>query len=89
MNARQANKIPITNYLEVKGILPTKTTNNYSMYHAPYRKDNQASLKVSHQENLWIDFGTNEGGTLIDLVLKIYPDKTISEAISGSGSVWK
>ncbi len=51
------------------------------MYQAPYRNDSQASLKVSHRENLWIDFGTNEGGTLIDLVLKIYPQLNISEAM--------
>jgi len=81
MNAKQANKILINRYLEAKGIIPTKTTNNYSMYLAPYRNDHQASLKVSHRENLWIDYGTNEGGTLIDLVLKIYPRLNVSEAI--------
>jgi len=51
------------------------------MYQAPYRNDSKASLKVSHRENLWIDYGEGAGGTLIDLVLKIHPDKTISEAI--------
>jgi hypothetical protein len=39
------------------------------------------SVKVSHRENLWIDYGTHEGGTLIDLVLKIYPQLNVSEAI--------
>ena len=81
MNAKQANKIPIKSYLEAKGIMPTRIRNHYSMYRAPYRKDRQASLKVGHRENLWIDFGTNEGGTLIDLVLKINPTKNVSEAI--------
>lgn len=81
MNARQANTIPIRHYLEAKGIMPEMTRARYSMYQAPYRKDNQASLKISHNENLWIDYGEGTGGTLIDLVLKINPTKNVSEAI--------
>ena len=82
MNAKQANGIPITDYLEAKGIKPEKRTKTYSMYRAPYREDRTASLKVSHLENLWIDFGEdNNGGTLIDLVLRINQNFSVSEAI--------
>ena len=81
MNAKQANNIPIGHYLEANGIRPAKTTRNYYMYTAPYRIDRDPSLKVSHRENLWIDYGDGTGGTLIDLVLKINPHLNISEAI--------
>jgi len=82
MNARQANMVPITDYLNAKGIRPERSNKNFSMYKAPYREDTAPSLKVSYRENLWIDYGEdNNGGTLIDLVLKINPNLTVSEAI--------
>jgi len=28
-------------------------------------------MKVDYDKNLWIDYGSNEGGTLIDLVMRI------------------
>ena len=82
MNARQANQISIRNYLASIGISPVSCNKSSSLYLAPYRADKQASLKVSHQENLWIDYGNdNKGGTLIDLVLQIHPSFTVSDAI--------
>jgi hypothetical protein len=82
MNAKQANQISIRNYLSSIGISPVSSNKRSSLYLAPYRADKQASLKVSHQENLWIDYGNdNKGGTLIDLVLQIHPSFTVSDAI--------
>lgn len=37
---------------------------------APLRQDNTPSFKVDYGVNLWCDFGTGEGGSLIDLVMK-------------------
>jgi hypothetical protein len=74
MNARQANQVSIRNYLSSIGISPVSSNKRSSLYLAPYRADKQPSLKVSHQENLWVDYGNdNKGGTLIDLVLKLHP----------------
>ena len=82
MNAKQANQVSIKSYLESIGVSPSRSHKNYSLYRSPYRVDSSPSLKVSHSENLWIDFGDgNTGGTLIDLVLKIHPGFTVSEAI--------
>ena len=82
MNARQANQISIRNYLSSIGINPVRSNKRSSLYLAPYREDKQASLKVSHQENLWIDYGNdNKGGTLIDLVLKLHQHYNVSDAI--------
>ncbi|GHV49075.1 DNA primase [Bacteroidia bacterium] len=63
--------IPIRQYLENRGIRAVKNYGYYGMYHSPYRKDSTASFKVDYNQNLWHDFGTNEGGSIIDLVMKM------------------
>lgn len=67
----EANKISIKAYLASKGIYPVKDHGYYGMYCSPFREDNNASLKVDYNKNLWIDFGSNDGGTMIDLVMRI------------------
>jgi hypothetical protein len=82
MNARQANQVSIRNYLSSIGISPVSSNKRSSLYLAPYREDKHPSLKVSHKENLWVDYGNdNKGGTLIDLVLKLHPHYNVSDAI--------
>lgn len=82
MNARQANRISIRNYLSTIGINPVRSNKSSSLYLAPYRAESNPSLKVSHDQNLWVDYGNdNKGGTLIDLVLQIHPSFTVSDAI--------
>ncbi|MDR0332407.1 MAG: toprim domain-containing protein [Dysgonamonadaceae bacterium] len=71
MNAKTINQFPIRNYLANLGIQPTKDNSYYGMYHSPLRQDQNASFKVDFNKNLWHDFGTNEGGTLIDLVMQM------------------
>lgn len=63
--------IPIADYLHACGIKPAKRYNGYALYHAPYREDPNASLKVDFQQNLWHDYGTSQGGSIIDLVMKM------------------
>lgn len=69
---KEANTISIKDYLkDVLNITPVKDRGYYRMYHSPFRQDNDASLKVDYNKNLWIDFGNNKGGTLIDLIMQI------------------
>ena len=63
--------IPIADYLHACGIEPTKRYNDYALYHAPYREDSSASLKVDFRQNLWHDYGTSQGGSIIDLVMRM------------------
>ncbi|WP_081962202.1 toprim domain-containing protein [Porphyromonas gingivicanis] len=63
--------IPIGDYLHACGIKPAKRYNGYALYHAPYREDSNASLKVDFRQNLWHDYGTSQGGSIIDLVMKM------------------
>lgn len=82
MNARQANQKSIRNYLSSIGISPVSVNKRSSLYLAPYRSETIPSLKVSHDQNLWVDYGNdNKGGTLIDLVIQIHPSYNVSDAI--------
>jgi len=71
MKATDINRYPIREYLAGLNIYPVKERGYYGMYHSPFREDNNASMKVDYDKNLWVDYGSNEGGTLIDLVMLI------------------
>ena len=71
MESKIINQFPIRDYLAGSGIYPAKDNGFYGMYHSPFREDRNASMKVDYNKNLWIDYGTGEGGTLIDLVMRI------------------
>lgn len=53
-----------------------------SMHHSPFREERTPSFKVSEVKNLWIDYGTGDGGTLIDLVLKMNPEFNVLRAMA-------
>lgn len=80
MTLQDIKKVSIREYLGQIGINPTKENGRYGMYHSPFREDNDASLKVDYNQNLWIDYGTGEGGSIIDLVSRI-EKCSIGEAI--------
>lgn len=83
MNARQINSIPIVSYLKSLNIEPYKQFSSYAMFLSPLRNEIYPSFKVSFKENLWIDYGISgkNGGTLIDLILCMHPDYSVSDAI--------
>ena len=69
MTYKEANNISIKDYLNSFGIQPVTEKGSYGMYRSPLREDNTPSFKVDYNVNLWCDYGTGEGGTLIDLVM--------------------
>jgi hypothetical protein len=71
MNATQAKTIKITDYLQSLGYSPTKIQRYNYWYCSPYREERTASFKVDTNKNTWHDFGTGEGGDIIDLAQKI------------------
>lgn len=61
-------------------------------YKSPLREERTASFKVDGARGFWFDFGTGEGGTIIELVQAMFrePDVgrvlgIISDIIGGSG----
>ncbi|MDR1120851.1 MAG: toprim domain-containing protein [Dysgonamonadaceae bacterium] len=81
MALTEIKQISIRRYLDSRGITPVKDYGYYGMYHCPYREDRNASFKVDYRKNIWHDFGTNEGGSIIDLVMKL-DDCLLKEAIA-------
>ncbi|MDD2330265.1 MAG: toprim domain-containing protein [Bacteroidales bacterium] len=72
MNPKKDIKsILIKDYLQQKGIYPTKIYSGYGLYKSPFRDEETASFKVDYNKNLWHDFGSGEGGSIIDLVMKM------------------
>lgn len=68
---KNSNYISIKQYLENKGINPVKDRRYYGMYLSPLRNDSNPSFKVDYDKDLWYDFGSNEGGSIVDLVMKL------------------
>ena len=82
MNAIEINKIPIPQFLSSISIEPERKYNGYWMYKSFINTQQKTgSLKVS-KNNLWVDYSDgNRGGTLIDLILLIYPELTVRDII--------
>ena len=64
-------RIAIRSYLASRGIVPCREHGNRGMYLSPLREERTASFSVSYDKNLWHDFGTGEGGSIIDLVARM------------------
>ena len=72
MNAATANKMSIAGFLQSAGFTPEKANGNVFLYCSPLRNEKTASFKVDRVKNLWFDYGTWKGGSLIDLVCEMY-----------------
>lgn len=69
MNA--IKNISIKSFLAKQGIDPIQKRGSYGMYRSPLREEQVPSFKVDYNQNLWYDFGIGEGGSIIDLVMKL------------------
>lgn len=81
MTTKEINKQSIAGFLASLDILPERKFNGYWMYKTPWKIQRTGSLKVDLNKGLWIDFSTNESGTLIDLILKLYPNLDVSDIV--------
>jgi hypothetical protein len=81
MIPQDIKSISIHKYLNSIGVHPIKDYGYYGIYHCPYREDRNASFKVDYNKNIWYDFGTSEGGSIIDLVMKI-ENRSFHEAVN-------
>lgn len=72
MKTIQAIKhLSIRAYLAEQGLHPTKDNPRYGLYLSPLREEHTPSFKVDYVRNLWYDFGLGEGGSIIDLVMRL------------------
>lgn len=80
MQTKNIKSISIKDYLRNYGINPSKEYSGYGMYKSPFRNEHHPSLKVDYKANLWYDFGSGEGGSIIDLIMKMQ-DCTLTQAM--------
>lgn len=70
MNIDQAkNNIKIHEYLNNIGYKPISQRSHYFRYYSPFRNEKTASFDVNFLNNTFIDWGTGQSGTIIDLVM--------------------
>ena len=81
MQINEIKNISIYELLLQIGSNPSKTNSHSAFFLSPYREENTASFKVDIKKNLWYDFGSGEGGSIIDLMLKLYPCESIGQVI--------
>ena len=72
MTIDEIKAISIKDYLGSMSIYPIKNYGYYGMYKSPFRDEHTPSFKVDYNQNLWYDFALDEGGSLIDLVMKLH-----------------
>ena len=84
MKIEELKMIPIKDLLSHMGIDPvmSRCSGEQLMYISPLRPDRNASFSVNTRKNLWMDFGTQLGGNVIDLVIALKGDCTFSEAVA-------
>lgn len=70
MNTDQAKKtVNINDYLSNAGHKPVSQRGNHFRYYSPFREERTASFDVDNAKNTFIDWGTGQTGTIIDLVM--------------------
>lgn len=70
MELYKIKEYPIRNYLASNGIFPSIDKAYYGMYLSPLREECTPSMKVDYNKNLWIDYGMQVGGSVIDMVMQ-------------------
>lgn len=65
----QIKRLSIRDYLSRRGIRPARENDRCGFYLSPLRTEHTPSFKVDYMLNLWHDFGTGKGGSIIDLVM--------------------
>jgi len=72
MNITQAKKINIVAWLAEQGIHPKgKSCQGELLYLSPCRQEKHPSFSVSPSKNVWHDFATGEGGSIVDLIMAL------------------
>jgi len=71
-NCHQAKQIELVSYLNHLGFQPEKIVGDDYWYLSPLRDEKHASFKVNGRKNVWYDFGTGEGGDIIDFGIRYH-----------------
>ena len=75
MNLQQLKQI-----VRIADYLNTEEKEKDFFIHSPFRAEKTPSFKINPVLNTWYDFGTGEGGTILDLIMKL-ENKDTKEAV--------
>lgn len=83
MNIREIKEIPIADLLAHLGHRPVSALRGGTqlMYLSPLRSESTASFSVSTTQNLWHDYGTGKGGSIIDLAMEMRGGCALHDAV--------
>ncbi len=85
---QQLKRLSIRDYLSRRGIQPARENDRCGFYLSPLRTEHTPSFKVDYTLNLWHDFGTGTGGSIIDLVMGLENcDKSQAIRLLDSGEI--
>ena len=82
MDIHTAKALSINDLLTALGHQPTKRTLKDSWYVRPYGHESHASFHVSQDGKAWFDFGTGEGGNIIDLAMRLGDRTSVAAALT-------
>ncbi len=82
MDIHTAKAISINDLLATLGHKPTKRTLKDCWYIRPYGNESHASFHVSQDGKAWFDFGTGEGGNIIDLAMRLGENTSVAAALT-------
>lgn len=78
----ELKKIPIQEYLASQGFAPVRQAGGRIWYHSPLRDgDKTPSFTVDMNNNRWYDFAMGEGGSIIDLALRLSPSSSYVDVL--------
>lgn len=77
-----ARNISIVDFLKKHGYIPKRENQREAWFLSPIRKEDDASFKVSKLLNRWYDHGIGKGGNIIDLVIEMNNNCSVSEALT-------
>jgi DNA primase len=85
LNCQQLNQQDLVDYLDSLGFTPTKIRNADYWYRSPLRNERTPSFKVNRKLNVWFDYGTGNGGKLIDFGIEYFKCsvKELLDKVSG------
>ncbi|WP_076605691.1 toprim domain-containing protein [Epilithonimonas tenax] len=72
MNCTQLNNIPLEEFLQNRGHLPTKQTEKEAWYLSPFGTEKYASFKLNKNLNFWYLFSEGIGGNNVDFMKKYF-----------------
>jgi DNA primase len=77
---QEIQQTDLVDYLEKLGYQPQKIRKNDYWYLSPLRDEKTPSFEVNRKLNVWYDFGTGQGGNVIDFGM-LYHKCSVAELL--------